>query len=160
MNQALKREIVFGGLMSIFMVYGMEVYNACLRATEIKADVFLIPWGEMLELVAIVFVIQSLIGVPMAKKLTMYLFDNAQLSQFGFLMLMSGFTVLLMCPIMSMVATLMFKHYQEHLIQTWWMTFLANLPMAVCWQFIVAGPCVRKTAGWILRPRTLQAVKS
>ena len=62
------------------------------------------------------------------------------------MLLMSTLMVLTMCPLMSLVATLMFKD-THHLLINWGKTFLANLPMAFFWQLAVAGPLVR----WLYR---------
>ena len=49
--------------------------------------------------------------------------------------------ICIMCPIMSLVATLLFK---EPSFGTWAHTFGCNLPMAFFWQLCFAGPLVRK----------------
>lgn len=49
-----------------------------------------------------------------------------------------------MCPMMSMVATLAFKHPMlDNLLVAWMQTVALNFPMALLWQLFVAGPVVR-----------------
>lgn len=48
--------------------------------------------------------------------------------------------ICIMCPIMSLVATLLFK---EPCFGTWAHTFDCNLPMAFFWQMFYCGPCIR-----------------
>jgi hypothetical protein len=49
-----------------------------------------------------------------------------------------------MCPMMSLVATLVFKaDSAAPLYQKWLNTFAVNLPMAMSWQLLAAGPMVR-----------------
>lgn len=55
-----------------------------------------------------------------------------------------------MCPLMSMVATLVFKQPAPvNLIVTWMQTVAANFPMALLWQIFIAGPVVRFLVGLI-----------
>lgn len=45
-----------------------------------------------------------------------------------------------MCPVMSLVATLLFK---ESSFGTWVHTWGCNMPMALCWQMLYCGPLSR-----------------
>ena len=45
-----------------------------------------------------------------------------------------------MCPVMSLVATLLFK---EPSFGTWVHTWGCNMPMALCWQMLYCGPLSR-----------------
>jgi len=137
------QEIVFGLMMSVTMVYGMQVYNACLRHGGISVSSFFIPIDEMVLLTLIVFVIQTWVGVPLAKKLAFSFMNPKVTSRFLFTLTLSIFTVISMCPIMSMVATLMFKGIDSHVLTKWLGAFSLNLPMAFVWQIFIAGPLVR-----------------
>ena len=66
-------------------------------------------------------------------------------SPFRRILTISTCTVLLMCPLMSLAATLYFKQELGSLPSVWLSTFLINLPMAFCWQMFIAGPAVRRT---------------
>jgi hypothetical protein len=71
-------------------------------------------------------------------------FNEYKINQhFKFSLLLSIFMVISMCPIMSMVATLMFKGIDSHLLFKWLIAFSFNLPMAFVWQIFIAGPLVR-----------------
>ena len=48
--------------------------------------------------------------------------------------------VCIMCPVMSLVATLLFK---EPSFGTWVHTWGCNMPMALCWQMLYCGPLAR-----------------
>ena len=56
---------------------------------------------------------------------------------------MSDSAVCFMCPMMNLVATLLFKDIDGELFLKWIQTIATNLPMAFCWQLLVAGPLVR-----------------
>ena len=51
-----------------------------------------------------------------------------------------GMIVCIMCPVMSLVATVLFK---EPSFGTWVHTFGCNFPMALCWQMFYCGPLSR-----------------
>ena len=48
--------------------------------------------------------------------------------------------VCIMCPVMSLVATILFK---EPSFGTWVHTWGCNMPMALCWQLLYCGPLSR-----------------
>lgn len=48
-----------------------------------------------------------------------------------------------MCPMMSFVATVLFKGVDSQIIAKWLQTSALNFPMALCWQIFFAGPFVR-----------------
>ena len=47
----------------------------------------------------------------------------------------------IMCPIMSLVATILFKETKS--FGTWVQTWAMNFPMAICYQMFYCGPFVR-----------------
>ena len=59
----------------------------------------------------------------------------------------SAMTVCVMCPMMSFVATALFKGVNASLIPNWIQTTALNFPMALCWQIFFAGPLVRMIFG-------------
>ena len=53
-----------------------------------------------------------------------------------------------MCPMMSMVATLVFKHPTFSTVASLWLvTFVRNLPFALAWALLVARPISGMVAG-------------
>ena len=63
----------------------------------------------------------------------------------------SSITVCLMCPSMSLAATLLFKNAGTEFIAVWLQTTALNFPMAFFWQIFFAGPLVRKIFGAIFK---------
>ena len=55
----------------------------------------------------------------------------------------SAISVIFMCPLMSLAATLLFKDAGKEVIAVWLETTAMNFPMALCWQLFFAGPMVR-----------------
>jgi len=136
------QKIVFGIMVALCMVYGMEVYNALLRSGGINSSSFIIPIDELFALSFIVFLLQTLIGGPLARKLAAN-FVKLKIVGHNYTLIISICTVVVMCPMMSFVATLLFKGIDGYIIIKWIKTFALNFPMAFCWQLLIVGPLVR-----------------
>ena len=63
--------------------------------------------------------------------------------------------VCIMCPTMSLIATLLFK---EPSFGTWVQTWGLNMPMALIWQLLFSGPLTRVIFRALFRNRTAAAV--
>lgn len=57
--------------------------------------------------------------------------------------------VCLMCPVMSLIATVLFAHPGNQVIAVWLQKLALNFPMALCWQIFFAGPFVRNLFTWV-----------
>ena len=68
----------------------------------------------------------------------------------------STMIVCIMCPTMSLIATLLFK---EPSFGTWVQTFGCNMPMALIWQLLFCGPLARLIFRTLFR-RQLAAARS
>jgi hypothetical protein len=142
MKMQLKKKL-FSLSMATVMVYGMETYNAFLRARAMRSSNFLVSPLELLILVPVVIILQSFIGGPSARYLAGKVCkDKIQGKARGYLV-MPFFTVLIMCPLMSAVATLLFKDFSDSPIRAFMQTYGNNLPMAFVWQIMIAGPLLR-----------------
>ena len=61
----------------------------------------------------------------------------------------------IMCPMMSLVATLLFK---EPSFGMWVHTWGCNMPMALCWQMLYCGPLARAIFRLVFRRGEKQAM--
>lgn len=138
------QKIIFSLFMSFMMVYGMEIYNNALRNSGMKNSLFYIPIGELLLLMLAVIILETFIGGPIARKLAFRLVDPKKDRPIVVILAIQTMTVLMMCPMMSMVATIAFKGgLNSEIAATWVQTVATNFPMAFCWQIFIAGPVVR-----------------
>lgn len=137
------QKIIFGIIMALVMVYGMEVYNTSLIHGGLSNSLFLIPLGELLLLGITVIVLETLVGGPLARKLAFKLVDPKKDKPIIIILAISVMTVCCMCPIMSLVATILFKGVDVEFFAKWIQTVIINFPMALCWQIFTAGPLVR-----------------
>ncbi len=134
------QKIVFTAIMAIFMVYGMIVYNVALNTGGVTGKTFLIALYEMPIMVPIAFVLEILFVGRLAGMLAFKVVRPDDRPQF-ITYAISICICCIMCPIMSLIATILFKDTKTFgtFIQTWAM----NFPMALLYQLFYCGPVVR-----------------
>jgi len=160
MPKTATQRIVFGIIMALVMVYGMEVYNAALRNGGLTNSVFLIPAGELAVLSLLVMALETFIGGPLARRLAFRLVDPEKDRPIVITLTISVFTVCCMCPMMSLVATIAFKGgFNSQIAATWVQTVALNFPMAFCWQVFIAGPLVRFAFGTLFARQEWNSVQ-
>ena len=125
------QEVIFTIIMVFFMVYAMICYNTALNIGEMKNEVFLSAFKEL-----------SFMG-PIAFMLAFKIVNPAKDNPFFLVLAISAISVIFMCPLMSLAATLIFKNAGVEIISVWLETTALNFPMALCWQLFFAGPIVR-----------------
>ena len=125
------------------MVYGMEVYNAALRNGALLGGSFRVPPAEILLLCGVVILLETFVGGPLARKMAFQVVDPGKDRPVFVIVAVSIFTVCCMCPMMSLVAVAWFKGLDGAVLPKWLQTTALNLPMAMGWQLLVAGPFVR-----------------
>ena len=59
--------------------------------------------------------------------------------------------ILIMCPTMSFIATLLFAHAGDQIVAVWLQKLIINFPMALCWQIFFAGPFTRNVFGGVMK---------
>ena len=152
MPKSLGQEILFTILMVFVMVYAMVCYNIALAMGGLSNSVFLLAFHELPIMMPIAFVIDFFIVGPIAKKVTFSKFNPEQTNPVFIILSISICSVWLMCPLMSLAATILFKGgFQKEMISIWLQTTAFNYPMAAFWQLLVAGPVVRRVFGLITK---------
>lgn len=73
---------------------------------------------------------------------------------------LSSMIVCLMCPAMSLIATLLFKKPGIEVVSVLLQTFVLNFPMAFFSQIFFIGPFVRTVFGLISKNKNKQNPKS
>lgn len=153
--------IVFGVLMSVTMAYGMEVYNVAWKMgfpaqaggfSTMTNEVFLDALVEAAYMWIFVFIFSNLWGNRLGAGLAARLVDPARDNAFLCTLARSGCTVLVMCPTMSMVASILFNvvlagNPVAQLPAIWVGTVIKNFPMALLWNIFAAGPASRWAFG-------------
>lgn len=149
--------IVFSIIMSITMAYGMELYNIAIKmGYTLKAGglsnmtniVFWQALKEMAYMWMFVFIFSNLWGNRLGHRLAEKIIQPEKDNPFFIALMISGCTVLIMCPTMSLVASILFNLILGHqpivqLPAIWVGTILKNFPMALMWNIFAAGPVTR-----------------
>ena len=159
--------IVFGLVMSITMTYGMEVYNNAWQMglaalpggfSNMTGEVFVRALHEFAFMCPIVFVISSLWGNKLGARLSERLVEPGRDTPFMCMLARSSCTVLVMCPTMSLVGTIIFSLIMAGaspaaLPAIWVGNVLKNFPMALLWNLFFAGPVTRGICGKLFPTR-------
>ena len=139
MPQTKFQNVVYTIIMAVIMVYGMIVYNVALNTGGVTNATFLMALHEMPIMVPIAFVLEFFVVERMAKALAFRMVKPTD-RPIVIILAISTMIVCIMCPTMSLIATLLFK---QPSFGTWVHTFGCNLPMAMLWQLLYCGPLAR-----------------
>lgn len=145
------QEVIFTILMVFVMVYAMICYNISLNIGGMANHVFLDAFHELVIMGPVAFILDFFLYGSLSKKLAFRIVNPAEDKPIMIILAISSITVCLMCPSMSIVATLLFKNPGKEVIAIWLQTTALNFPMAFFWQIFFAGPLVRKIFGGIFK---------
>lgn len=142
-------DVVYTAIMAVIMVYGMIVYNVALNTGGVTEMTFVLALHELYIMAPIAFVLEFFVVGRIARKLAFTVMRPDDRPQF-ITYAISLCICCIMCPVMSLIATLLFK---EPGFGTWVQTWGMNLPCAVLWQMLYCGPLVRLIFRGIFRRR-------
>ncbi len=148
MPESKLERIVFSALMAVVMVYGMIVYNIAIELGEISSQVFVQALPELIIMVPIAFVLEGLFVEKLAIRLA-FKFVSLNQQKIIIIIVIQTMIVLIMCPIMSLVATLLFTSSGPQFFSVWIQKYAINLPFALGYQLIICGPFVRKIISFV-----------
>lgn len=146
-------DVIFTIIMVFVMVYAMICYNIALSTGGMSSSVFLSAFHELVIMAPVAFILDFFFVGKMAKKTAFKLINPEKENPFHLVLAISAVSVMWMCPLMSFVATLLFKNAGTNLIPVWLQTVALNFPMAFFWQMLYAGPFVRFLFRQIFRER-------
>lgn len=147
------QNVVYTIIMALIMVYGMIVYNVALNTGGVTNATFGMALHELLIMMSIAAVLEFFVVEKLATKLAFTVVrptDRPQVIIYA----ISTMIVCIMCPTMSLIATLLFK---EPSFGTWVQTWGLNMPMALIWQLLFSGPLTRVIFRALFRNRTAAA---
>ena len=145
------QDFIFTVFMAFVMVYAMICYNISLNVGGMHNYVFLAAFKEILIMWPIAIVLELLFVGKLAKILAFRFVTPGKDPVIMIILGISAMSVCLMCPFMSLAATLLFKNAGSEFIAVWFQTTAMNFPMALCWQIFFAGPFVRNVFGACVR---------
>ncbi len=113
--------------------------NVALNTGGVTNATFAMALHEMPIMVPAAFILEFFVVEKLATRLAFSFMRPTDRPQF-ITYAISLMIVCIMCPIMSLIATVLFK---EPSFGTWVHTFGCNFPMALCWQMFYCGPLSR-----------------
>ena len=134
MPKNLFQEIIFTIIMVIEMVYAMICYNIALSTGGMSNFVFLAAFKELAVMGPIAFVLDFFLVGKIAKAKAFKMVDVRKDNPFHLVIAIAAVSVIFMCPLMSLAATLLFKDAGGEFVAVWLQTTALNIPMALCWQ--------------------------
>lgn len=144
------QDVIFTIIMATIMVYGMVVYNVALNTGGVTGQTFISAIHELPIMVPAAFVLEFFVVGRIARKLAFTVMKPDDRPQF-ITYAISVCICCIMCPIMSLIATLLFKETKT--FETWIQTWAKNFPMAICYQMFYCGPLVRLIFRTIFREK-------
>lgn len=147
------QEVIFTMFMAFVMVYAMICYNISLNVGGLKNFVFLAAFKEMIVMWPIAVVLELLFVGKLAQKLAFRFVTPGKDSIIMVILAISTMSVCLMCPLMSLIATILFKNAETEIVAVWLQTTAMNFLVALCWQIFFAGPFVRNVFGFFVKKK-------
>ena len=133
------QDVIFTAIMAVVMVYGMIVYNVALNMRGITTGTFIAALHELPVMAPIAFILEFFVVGKLAKMLAFKVIRPDDRPEF-ITYAISICICCIMCPVMSLIATILFK---EPGMGTWIQTWAMNFPMAILYQMFYCGPVVR-----------------
>jgi hypothetical protein len=133
------QDVVFTIIMATIMVYGMVVYNIALNTGTVDGTTFIAALHELPIMVPVAFILEFFIVGRLARLLAFTVMKPTDRPQF-ITYAISICICCIMCPVMSLVAIILFK---EPSFGMWVKTWAMNFPMAILYQMFYCGPFVR-----------------
>ena len=167
MPKAKTQGIIFGLIMSYAMAIGMEVYNIAIKmgfnlnmggfSSMINA-VFPAALIEASYMGLFVFLFSNLYGNRVGAAFSARVSDPAKDSPYFCQLMRQAGTIAVMCPTMSLVASVLFnvilaEQSVTQLPAIWVGTVIKNFPMAFFWNMFAAAPFTRWLFGLLFRQK-------
>ena len=147
------QEVIFTILMVFVMVYAMICSNIALNVGGMNNTVFLSAFHEFVIMAPVAFILDFFFVGHVAKKTAFRIVNPEKENPFHLVLAISVVSVAWMCPLMSLVATILFKDAGNQFIAVWLQTIALNFPMVFFWQMLYAGPFVRFVFRQIFREK-------
>ena len=153
------QNLFFRFLMVLISVHVFAIYNTAISMGSISDNVFSIASKRIGVLFIIAFLLTSLIIIRTAKKIAFTFVDPKIDRPIMITLAMTCSMVLLMCPSMSFISTLLYNGTNHGFLTIWLHRMAYNFPFALFIQLLVIGPFVRFIFGTIFKaPSQTRAV--
>lgn len=138
------QDFIYTIIMVIIMVYAMICYNVAVNMGGMSNKVFIAALGELPIMGTIAFCLEFFLIGKLSQKIAFKMVNPKEEKPIFINIAISSVIVGFMCPIMSLIGSLLFGfNGASNIIANWLQTFTLNFPMALCFQIFYAGPFVR-----------------
>ena len=138
------QDFIYTIIMVIIMVYAMICYNVAVNMGGMSNKVFIAALGELPIMGTIAFCLEFFLIGKLSQKIAFKMVNPKEEKPIFINIAISSVIVSFMCPIMSLIGSLLFGfNGASNIIANWLQTFTLNFPMALCFQIFYAGPFVR-----------------
>lgn len=151
MKKSKLHQFIFTCAMALVMVYAMICYNIALNIGHMTNQIFVLALEELVIMWPIAIVLEWFFVEKLAVSLAMKKVDHQRDGQQYIKLTICSMIVCIMCPIMSFIATLLFKDAGIQIIAVWIETTVFNFPLAFVWQIFFGGAFVRKMESYFIR---------
>lgn len=145
--------VIFTLMMSLVMVYAMICFNVALNIGGMTNQVFTMAFHELLIMWPAAFILEFFFVDKLSHMLAFRLINPAEEKPIVITLAISSMIVCIMCPVMSLIATLLFKDAGSNFLAVWLETTAKNFPMALFSQIFYVGPFVRLLFGLIFKQK-------
>ncbi len=134
---------IFTLMMVFFMVFCMTVYTISLNMGGLTYSAFELAIQEMWIEYVIVFLLIFFIITKLATKLALRIIDSACDKSIFFVLAIQSFTVCLIVPSITLIATFIHNGFTAQWFVEWIELAFLCFPVALCLQIFIIGPLVR-----------------
>jgi hypothetical protein len=148
MPKTTTQRLVFTLTGVLFMAFTMALYNKSLIAGGLKWELFKQLPLAFCQRAPLAFILQFFFVQKFAGKMAnKYPIDNKPL----YYAIRAGFTVFIMCPVMSLYSNIIYVGLSPDLILLWLTKMVQNWPFAFFVQIFLLGPWNRFLFGLIFK---------
>ena len=139
-----KIQKLFFAVLTVFITVHLFVfYNVAIEMGGMSNQVFVTSLKIVPIELIFALLIEIFIAGPLSEKLAFSMIDFKKDSQVIITTVFICSTIVFMCPLMSLVSTILFHGFTSELIATWFQNIVINLPFAFFTQIFFVQPFVR-----------------
>lgn len=143
MPQTRIEKLFFMFLTVLLSVLAFTVYNTAISLGSMSNRVFPLAMRELPLEFSIAFLLEVLFFNKLADRLAFRFVDPRTENPFVIILAITAMTICLMCPTMSLAATIIYNGIDPQFVSNWLQKLCHNFPFAFFTQIFFIGPIVR-----------------
>jgi hypothetical protein len=143
MPQTRLQKFFFMALTVLASVTSFTIYNIAISRGGMTNGVFILAMKEIPVEFVIAFLLEAIFVFKLAQKLAFRYVDPKKDRRIVVILAITAMTICLMCPAMSLVATILYNGFNSDFLANWLQKIAYNFPFAFFTQIFIIGPFVR-----------------